>query len=454
MQPIEGAGVKPLVSVVTTLTVPRRRVLHCLRSWTENQRVDGDVELVVAVGDGRGRLGRRVRDALRPGDRVLRVHGANEMAQYDAAARAARGEWLLFTEPHVEALPGCVAELLDHVRAHGLAGACVHTLAQPEHSRAARMEARMFQSEAAEWTRDGDWRKFTKRGLLVSRAAYLDAGGLDGALGRFAETALARALHERGHRLGYAPGARVQHQNSTDLGELVTYVWDYRRQAAAGDGAALRMAAAGRDGAPVERAVLDDALRVALARRGEPGWRALAGRLAALRVALALGPRAGRALGAWAPARRAAGAWLRFHHPLGDDERTYAAYRELWQTVGDLAAATRREGAGPWGLHEPESLDGTPFRWSDAVARLDVDGPGPVAIDHLGVRPVSPADVLVYRGASRLEPVAGECTPTRLVFDGAGDATGPVTLVCPPLPTGDGPERRTLGLPIVAVSRG
>jgi len=455
MQSSRGEGVKPLVSVVTTLTVPRRRPVECLRSWTSGQRLDGAVELVV-VGDGRRpRLERRVRAALRPGDRLLRLPGADEMAQYDLAARAARGDWLLFTEPHVEALPDCLAQLLEHVRRDGLAGACVRTLTRPERSRVARMEARMYQEEAAGWTRDGDWRTFTKRGVLVARAAYLDAGGLDAALGRFAETALARRLHDLGHRVGYAPRARIRHQNSTRLRKLLAYVWEYRRQQPADAGApAVAQACDDGEWARVAPRVIRDALQVAAARGRDPGWRALVVALLRLRLAVALGPRAARWGAAGSPAMRCVTAWLRFQRPLQDEDRCYAAFADLWRAVGDLALATAPRTAPARGLHEPESLDGTPFRWTGPIASLRVEGPGPVVVDLLGVRDIGPGDVLAYRGEARLAPATGASSATRVVFDGGGDGRGPVTLVCPPLRGGDGRDRRSLGLPLVAVRAG
>jgi hypothetical protein len=230
MQSGRGDRVKPLVSVVTTLAFPRRRPVDCLRSWTSGQRFDGEVELVVVSDARRPRLERRVQAALRPGDRLVRLPGADEIAQYELGARVARGDWLLFTEPHVEALPDCLAELFDHVRREDLAGACVRTLPQHDASRVARMESRMYHQDPAGWTRDGDWRTFTKRGVLVAREAYLDAGGVDPARQRFAETALAQRLRELGHRVGYAPRAGIRHQNSTHLAELLAYVWEYRRQ--------------------------------------------------------------------------------------------------------------------------------------------------------------------------------------------------------------------------------
>lgn len=432
MQPLPVSGVKPAVSVIVTLEFTRERPLDCLASWTSGQvGIDGTIELIVVSSGRHPSLERKVAATLGPADRLLRVASDNLMALYDAGARAARGTWLLFTEPHVEASPDCIGALLDHTTAHGLAGACVRTLPQADRSRAGRMEARMYLEDIAGWTQDGDWRTFTKRGVLVSLEAYLDAGGLDAGRLWFAETALAQRLHERGHRVGYAPAATVRHQNSTDLRELLAYAWEYRRQELVAPDVAPRL--------PL--AVVADALRVAARHRHDGAWR----RLSAALVTAAAPSGVSRLLAGTHPAARSIVAWLIYHRPRQDDDRVYAAYRRLWQAVGDLAVATARGRSA--GFHEPETWQGTPFRWTRPVATVALGESGRIVVEVLPIRPIGPDDVLVYRGAERLRPAGW--TDTRLRFEGA--VSGPVTIVIPPLPRAGG-ELRALGLPLVSVS--
>src|SRR5262249_17326992 len=154
----------------------------------------------------------------------------NEMELYDFGARQARAPWLLFTEPHVIADAHCLAALVRDVEERHWDGACVRTLPGSQRQWVARIEARMYLEDAATWTQEGDWRKFTKRGVLLRRTAYEAVGGLDHRYLRFAETVIAARLHAHGFRLGYVPEAVVTHYNSTDLSELLDYVWEYRRQ--------------------------------------------------------------------------------------------------------------------------------------------------------------------------------------------------------------------------------
>src|SRR3979411_271544 len=99
----------PLVSVVTTLLFPRQRPLDCLTSWTSGQQFPpGQIELVIVANGRRPALEREVQSILRAEDRIINVDSKNERALYGAGARAARGAWLLFTEPHCLADPHCV----------------------------------------------------------------------------------------------------------------------------------------------------------------------------------------------------------------------------------------------------------------------------------------------------------------------------------------------------------
>src|SRR5262249_26338892 len=150
-----------------------------LASWTAGQKLPpSEIELVVAAGRTSKESWDEIRQVLGDRDRLIPVDSENEMELYDAAARSARGEWLLFTEPHVVAAPDCLTELLGHARASGLDGCCVQTRPRVERHWVAAAEQRMYLDDAAVWLQDGDWRKFTKRGFLLRRSAYLAVGGL------------------------------------------------------------------------------------------------------------------------------------------------------------------------------------------------------------------------------------------------------------------------------------
>jgi hypothetical protein len=221
----DATSASPLVSVITTLLFPRFRPLDCLVSWTLGQQFsDGPIELIVVANGRRRALERDVVGILRAQDKMVQLDSTNEMALYDAGARAASGTWLLFTEPHCLADAHCVRALTKYVLARGLAGACVRTLPTKECCRVARMEARMYLEDAKVWTQENDWRKFTKRGFLLRRSAYEEVGGFDASHLRFAE------ITPRSHRKGYrqlcfgGDDCSLQFHDAFQAG----YVWEYR----------------------------------------------------------------------------------------------------------------------------------------------------------------------------------------------------------------------------------
>src|SRR5436189_263303 len=123
--PPPSAPSQPTVSVVLTLLWPRGRAVESVMSWTMGQSLPRQrIELIVVENGSDPRLAQAVQAQLLAQDRLVRLRSANEMELYDHGARLARGEWLLFTEPHVIADPRCLAALLHHVAERSLDGAC------------------------------------------------------------------------------------------------------------------------------------------------------------------------------------------------------------------------------------------------------------------------------------------------------------------------------------------
>lgn len=487
----------PQVSVITTLLYPRLRPLDCLKSWTAGQEFDQEgMELIIVVNGRRAALEKQVTTIMRPQDRLVFLDSRNEMALYDAGARAARGQWLMFTEPHCVAQPDCLNELLTLVREKELAGACVRTLEAAETSLTALMEARMYLEDAAIWTRDDDWRKFTKRGTLIRRDAYLEVGGFDVEQLRFAEITLAAKLHHAGHRLGHAPRAGITHYNSPDLRELLSYVWEYRRmeKRVAEKYPGLLGEEACASGDPrlttaLQEPWLRDRLCKLLEKKLKP--RMTGEMVETIRDSLdGLGKNSNwrrcfrQGYQVLKSTGRAAAALASFYCPGRSGDDTYAAYKRVWLTVGELSLALDRElpppafalprPSGSWrmaacqtahfgGLHGVEKYQDHFFRWTGAVAifRFAPGSKTPrVILEILPVRALKTREVAVFWNQVRLTFDKAASTPTRRVFvpDNHPEhvppakAAGVDTLMifCHPLPS-NGSEPRVLGLPLVSM---
>jgi hypothetical protein len=485
-----------------TLMYPRGRALESIASWTTYQTLPRErIELIVVGNGSSPKLEETLRAKLSSRDHLLRVVSGNEMELYDFGARRAQAPWILFTEPHVIADANCLVALLQYLKDRRLDGACVRTLATTERQWVAQLEARMYLEDAASWTQEGDWRKFTKRGFMLRRTAYEAVGGLDWRYQRFAETAIATKLHAQGFRLGYAPEAVITHYNSTTLAELLEYVWEYRQQACAFAEDHPRLSAAGalpgcdRD---LGDGCFDPRIAKAALRCIGSTFRA------ALRRC---GTRSGRSLG-WTMLRAGWLTWLggllgrRWHRQkvrlrywiarlklaclLQDNDTRQRAFMQVCERLGDYAAASylleRRvhRSSAPaglpepvdgncrpgelacerlWGFHAPEMWNGRRFRWTAPVACLAVDlfpGRWEVTLDTEGLRCPGFDDVRLFWNGAPATPAlwrSGNGRLTFLVERSHFAVPGPqlLTLTCSRLRGCGQNERRALGLPLFAI---
>ncbi len=479
------------VSVIVPLPDHRGYALDCVRSWLDQTAAES-YELLVMADGSEPELEQRVRPLLRPGDRLITEAGAHEARLYDLGASAAGSELLLFTEPHCIAEPRTLDELLRFLATSDYDGACLRSL-NISSTPMARMEGRFFDEGFAEWSKEGHWCKVILRGFAVRREAYEAAGGFDHRYRRFSEFALGARLHAQGRRIGYAAGAAVRHANAASLSHNSGAIVDF----ALGEAAFRRdherafceryfgPAPEARErhalDAPAARAASLTAIRN-LGRRSV--WRqraALRGALAALgrygpTAVLGPRPRLWRARAEVASARARCLLWR------ARDERLYPAFAEGWNRVGYLTRleyAAARVGdprpidpAGRFaidelpeerllGFHQPETLDGSVFRWSRGLASVELPMAGARRIRLLTV-PARPghADLCqwVFLGDRRLPPNAVGLGPDGITIDLDAAGVRPkgderLTFTCAPLsgrwaPRGDS---RELGLPLRAI---
>lgn len=289
----------PELSVVLTLVDHQGHAVECVESWARKQDLPRERYEVIVVGSG---AEKKVEDQVRPllteDDTLLRFESSEELKLHDHGARAARGRWLLFTEAHTVAEPRCLSSLLRYLSEHesSHAGACIRSTSDGSSHPVAKCEQRWYAEGFDQWSREGDWRKVTIRGIALRRNAYLDAGGFEHRFGCFAETAMAAALADRGQRLGYAPEAAIKHYDATRLGQLTDYVREYRE--------------------------------------GEIAYRASHPPEYCERYFGVLPPPMDRRerLKAW---RRYVRARARFWRPFLDDDERYARFVELWTATSD-----------------------------------------------------------------------------------------------------------------------
>jgi predicted dehydrogenase len=494
--PEAGAAREPEFSVVVPLPDHRGHALDCLRSWTASQDYPGERYEVIVVGNGtEPEVEAEARALLRPGDRLLRLETPNELAMYHHGAQAARGRWLLFTEPHCEAEPECLAELARYLAATPCAGACLRSV--PGHDgRRARLERRQFEEGFAAWSRPGDWRKVIMRGFVLRRDVYEDVGGFEHRFDRFAEWALAATLHSRGLVLGYAPGAAVKHFDTTSFAELFPSVVSFTQGECAYRAERPGPYCDDYFGAAAEwvdrrrhrRDVAREALRSAGRSLGRGWWRAGRPglRFAAAMARALLGHLPAAAFGPWPRVLRARLALrlarLRLAVARRQGEAEYRAYRALWDAMVTFARVdylARHDRAGRAagapgleidvaahsddrlaGFHGRETFRGRDFRWTGPVATLWLDVPPgryEVALDTGGL--LAPDRlVAVFWNRHAVPAAALERRDGRLSFRVPAEWCAPgeqvLGLTCAPLAGSSPSERRSLGVPLFAVTLG
>jgi hypothetical protein len=465
------------LSVVVTLMDDRGHMEECLSSWTRGQTLARGRYEVIVVGSGRElEVEAIAHPLLTAGDRMLKCEATNELALHNFGARHARGKWLLFTEAHCAAEPGCLAELVAYLQAHEsqYAGACMRSVTDGSSHLLARLEERWYRDGFAAWSREGDWRKVTIRGTAVLRDAYEKVGGFKSEFGCFAETILAAELDASGYRLGYAPAASIKHYNSNSLHELLAYVREYRagevayqsqcrnEQFQAYFGWFRTWDEAGAADRELARAMLEVLTRWA--------WDAVSAGQAELFKAAA----------AYAAAR------AQFASPWLDGDERYRRFCRLWEVAGDLARqrslfqrkppAERqnrpatpltleyRPGVGPSsdliGFHARETFDGQPFRWGSPLALVHVAVPPGDYEVRLDTKNIwgghRPGLVEFYLNGHRMPP-AGAWMEGQITFCAnhtmfRAGASQDVVLASGRFRAVGPAERRVLGVPVFAIT--
>lgn len=201
----------PRISIIVPLPDHRGHALEGIRSWTE-QNVECNVVQVVVICDGcEPELERVMAAVLRPHDLLLSVAGGTLHDCYNAGARAAAADLLLFTESHVKADPDCVEQVLARLDGGDLDLAALASGGINE-SRFAAQEQTIYE-EALESRIAGGWNLCTVRGFAVTRSAFEQSGGFQSRYGHFSELLLGARLKLQGARLGFAPLAHVWHFN-------------------------------------------------------------------------------------------------------------------------------------------------------------------------------------------------------------------------------------------------
>jgi hypothetical protein len=472
----------PDVSVLLPLQEDRATAESCIHAWVRDQRVARDrYELIVLAPGLDPALEARVRPLLSRHDRWVAHDDPDEYELFNLGARIARGRWLFLTEAHCVPEPTCLSGMLAHLDETGEAGARGRSIGVGI-GPLGRLEESAYAEFLAEGEADDHWCKVLIHSMALDRDVYLEAGGFPARYGDFAPWALAIALRERGHRVGFTTRSAVRHVYTGELGLLADHVRDFGRgelrffaeQPASVTDRYLREAEEWTAHSAYSRAGARRALRAARGAR-HPDAAVLR---AAIRHAIvaSVGPRA-----AVAAARVAAVAWrsrVRIEPERGGRRRR--AYLRYWESCARLGRreflAAHPPPTGPppptvridltrpapghrlVGFYGPEETAGERFRWSAPVAVIDVLLPAQetyeASLDLLPLRPDPRPEVRVVIDGAPVPPALCRVEPAAVRFPVRGGGRRSIALTCPGfLPRRHGlRDTRDLGLAVRALA--
>jgi hypothetical protein len=223
--------VSPSLSVVIPLVHARGDVVENVRTWTERQSLERERFQVVVATDGAApEVEREIGGMLAPHDVLERSPGAGYMALYNLGAERAGADWLVLTEAHVLADPGCLASVMAELeQAPELDAAQLVAADHVRPTRFAELLAEWFDAVFDRWEEPGEWKRLSFFGTAIRRAVYLDAGTVNDDYGLFSPAVLSATLDAGGAQVGRFAEARVAHIADEEIIEHHEHTFDFAR---------------------------------------------------------------------------------------------------------------------------------------------------------------------------------------------------------------------------------
>jgi hypothetical protein len=479
------------ITVIYPMIELRGDMISPLRSWTREQTLARERYRVIAVFAEADRAqAAAMEPLLGPGDELLAVPDRSFAALLNAATARAPTPWLVITEGHCIAQPGCLDEVMRWIEANPDAQIGNFELAHVSRNIVNRMVARWYDETLAQWRTPPNWEHAVSGGFAIRASLLEEVGSMEPAFEAFSPHMQSALLHSRGVKVVNVPRAAVIHLDERNMSEFYDSTERYTRGELIArsqiDPAFMERyfgdAYLWTNRARLERGTVSAMVRaLIIAARTSPGRSAaLAGAFAsllgeaaggvALRIAL---NRLMLAFYAMAIERLPMPDGMRFRHFLRSHQRVVRLAQLQWlqrnpaSSTAVLSNGRRAvEELGPGdivGVHGLEEFDGRRFRWTEPVAMIRI-APRQTAcelrLETGGIRGDPLASLIAVVIAGRALP-RKYCTNDEqgtltivLPAPFAAAAKDGVVLVCEPLsPAREGmPDPRTLGLPIMSIA--
>jgi N-acetylglucosaminyl-diphospho-decaprenol L-rhamnosyltransferase len=207
----------------------RDAVLDSLGALTADAERRAEVEIIVVDNASQDGSVEAIRGAFPDVEVIARTHRAGYGGNHNVALRRARGRYVLLLNDDVQADPGAIDALCDHLDAHpdvSVAAPAVRTpQGTPEPTLWPRPSLRVDLRGALHFGRPpmapagGPIGWATGCALMVRRDAVMALGGFDEAFFMYSEEIdLCTRVLDAGHRIVHVPEAAVVHQGQVSTG--------------------------------------------------------------------------------------------------------------------------------------------------------------------------------------------------------------------------------------------
>jgi hypothetical protein len=198
-------------SVLVPLEDERGEVCEHLRTWTHQQRFPRErFQVVLAAGDKDPKGEAELEELLEPQDVIARADTNHVVGLWREAAARATAPWLILTEAHCQADPGCLAAAASAIAAEPGLDAAMFAHGHIAHSTPGELTARWFRHIYAQWS-TSEWAHLNLVGMGVRRELFVELDAFHERYGLFCAPLLSARLHERGAKVAEVPAAMVRH---------------------------------------------------------------------------------------------------------------------------------------------------------------------------------------------------------------------------------------------------
>jgi hypothetical protein len=198
-------------SVLVPLEDTRGDVVEHVRSWTHTQSLPRKLFQVVLASDGNDPVGEReLAKILEPQDVLTHADTSHVVGLWRTAAENASAPWLILTEAHCQADPGCLAAMAEAIATEPDLDAAMFTHGHITRTTPGELTARWFRHTYKRCSQS-EWAYLNLVGAAVRRDTFNEIDVFHPRYGLFCAHLLSARLHERGAKVGEVTDAVVSH---------------------------------------------------------------------------------------------------------------------------------------------------------------------------------------------------------------------------------------------------